>query len=100
MEYGWLRTIKGLGPVIEKGYCQHLIARAIYDACEEELKTVYGIGDSISNAILSSRSLEKAYSILNNCEKQNIKIHYNDSLYPNTAKEYTDAQPYCIIKEI
>lgn len=94
MEYWlWLRTIKGLGPIIEKRLLSVFDnPKAIYDASQEELKTVHGIGNSISNTILSNRSLEKAYSILNQCEKYNIKIlTYNDYLYSNIAKEYPDA---------
>lgn len=89
----WLRTIKGLGPVIEKRLLSVFDnPKSIYNACGEELKSVYGIGDSIANTIISTRSLEKAYSILNDCEKHNIKIlTYNDPLYSNIAKEYDDA---------
>ena len=94
MEYWlWLRTIKGLGPIIEKRLLSVFDnPKAIYDASQEELKAVHGIGNSISNTILSNKSLEKAYSILNECEKHNIKIlTYNDVLYPSTSKEYADA---------
>jgi DNA processing protein len=94
MEYWlWLRTIKRLGPIIEKRLLSVFDnPKAIYDASQEELKAVHGIGNSISNTILSNRSLEKAYSILNECEKHNIKIlTYNDCLYPSISKEYDDA---------
>lgn len=94
MEYWvWLRTIKGLGPVIEKRLLSVFDSpKEIYNACEEELKSVYGIGNSTANAIISARSLEKAYSILNDCDKNNIKtLTYNDPRYPNIAKEYDNS---------
>ncbi|MDD4378205.1 MAG: DNA-processing protein DprA [Eubacteriales bacterium] len=94
MEYWiWLRTIKGLGSIIEKRLLSVFDnPKAIYNACEEELKSVYGIGALTAKAIISARSLEKAYSILNYCDKHNIKIlTYNDLLYPNIAKKYDDA---------
>lgn len=94
MEYWlWLRTIKGLGPVMEKKLLSKFgEPKTIYNACEEELMSVKGIGKLIAKVILSSRSLEKAYSILSECEKYDIKIlTYNDPLYPNIAKEYSDA---------
>lgn len=94
MEYWvWLRTIKGLGPIIEKKLLSVFgNPKVIYNACEEELKSVYGIGASTANAIISARSLEKAYSILDDCNKHNIKIlTYDNALYPNIAKQYDDA---------
>lgn len=94
MEYWlWLRTIKGLGPVMgQKLLSSFGDPMAIYNACEEELMSVKGIGKSIANLILSSRSLAKAYSILSECEKYDIKIlTYNDPLYPNIAKGYSDS---------
>lgn len=94
MEYWlWLRTIKGLGPIIGK----RLLARfgnprEIYAAGKDELLAVKGVGDVLATAIALSRSLEKAISILDECAKKGIKIlTYNDPLYPLVAKSPADA---------
>lgn len=94
MEYWlWLTTIKGLGPVTGKKLLSRFVnPKEIYNASLDELMTIKGIGKSIAETILSSRSLERVYSILNDCEKNGIKIlTYNDSLYSPFAKEYRDA---------
>ncbi|MDD2447947.1 MAG: DNA-processing protein DprA [Tissierellia bacterium] len=89
----WLRTIKGLGPLIEKRLLSVFTnPKAIYDAKEEELKSVYGVGNAIANTILSSKSLDNAYSIIDDCERHNINIlTYYDPLYPDIARKYDDA---------
>ena len=45
MEYWlWLRTIKGLGPIMEKRLLSRFgCPKAIYDACKDELLTTKGI---------------------------------------------------------
>lgn len=94
MEYWlWLSIIKGLGPILGK----RLLAkfkdpRKIYAADKAELQTVKGIGDVLASAIISSRSLEKVYSILDRCEKLGIKLlTYSDPLYPGIAKSERSA---------
>lgn len=94
MEYWiWLRQVKGLGPIIEKRLLSHFgTPELIYEACEEELMSVMGIGKAIAKNIVLSRSLDKAYSLLEEVEKKNIKLlTYNDPLYPSIAKEYAEA---------
>lgn len=94
MEYWlWLRGIKGLGPIIEKRLLKYFEnPKSIYEACEDELLSIMGIGEIIAKNILSARSLGDAYSILDDIEKKNIKLlTYNDPLYPSLAKEYAEA---------
>lgn len=94
MEYWlWLNTINGLGPVMGKRLLDKFSnPKAIYYATKEELIEVDGIGNAIADKIISSRSLDKAYPILNDCEKKDIKmLTYNDSLYPQSVKGYIDA---------
>jgi DNA processing protein len=94
MEYWiWLTTIRGLGPVTGKRLLSELgNPKAIYEAGKETLLTVKGIGETLSDSILSSRSLEEPFLILNECEKKNIKLlTYNDPLYPAMAKNYSGA---------
>ncbi len=94
MEYWiWLNIIKGLGPVLGKRLLDKFgDPKSIYNASKDELTGVNGIGNSIAHKIISSRSLDKAYSILYYCQKNNIRIlTYNDILYPQSAKEYIDA---------
>lgn len=103
MEYWlWLRTIKGLGPIMEKRLLSRFgCPKSIYDACKDELLTIKGIGEALANSIISCRSLEKAYSILNECEKKNIKLlSYNDPLYPDIAKEFSYAPTLLYYKGI
>lgn len=94
MEYWiWLRQIKGLGPIIEKRLLKHFITpKLIYEACEEELITIMGIGEVLAKNIISSRSLDKAYLVLEECNAKNIRIlTYDDPLYPSVAKDYAEA---------
>lgn len=94
MEYWvWLRQIKGLGPVIEKRLLNHFITpKLIYEACEEELMTIMGIGNTLAKNIISSRSLDKAYVVIEECKSKNIKLlTYDDPLYPSIAKDYAEA---------
>ncbi|NMA48820.1 MAG: DNA-protecting protein DprA [Tissierellia bacterium] len=94
MEYWlWLRGIRGLGPIIEKRLLNHFkTPKSIYEAEEDELMSIMGIGKVIANSIVSSHSLNNAYSVLNKMEKKNIKLlTYNDSLYPCIAKDYVEA---------
>ena len=94
MEYWiWLRQIKGLGPVIEKRLLNRFeTPELIYQACEEELMSVIGIGKVLAQNIVSARSLDKAYRILEEIYKKNIKIlTYNEPLYPSLAKDYNEA---------
>lgn len=62
MEYWiWLRQIKGLGPVIEKRLLNRFeTPELIYQACEEELMSVTGVGKVLAQNIVSARSLDKA----------------------------------------
>lgn len=94
MEYWlWLRLIKGLGPIMEKRLLNYFkTPKSIYEACADELMSVVGIGDVIAGNIVSSRSLDKAYSLLEEVEKKSIKLlTYNNPLYPSIAKEYAEA---------
>ena len=90
MEYWiWLRFIKGLGPILEKRLLSYFESpEEIYDAEKIDLMNVDGIGEALANTIISSRQLDKAYYLLEECNKKNIKLlTYNDSLYPTIAKE-------------
>lgn len=94
MEYWiWLRQIKGLGPVIEKRLLNRFeTPRLIYQACEDELMSVTGVGKVLVQNIASARSLDNAYRMLEEIYKKNIKLlTYNQPLYPSLAKDYNEA---------
>ena len=94
MEYWiWLRLIKGLGPILDKILLKYFgNPESIYSAEKVDLIKVDGIGAALANSIISSRSLDKSYNILEECQKKNIKIlTYFDPLYPSIAKEYAEA---------
>lgn len=94
MEYWiWLSQIDGVGPVIEKRLLAYFVTpKAIYQATEDELLNVEGIGVKLAKTINTSKSLSKAYGILEECRKKDIKLlTYDDWLYPIEAKEYKEA---------
>lgn len=90
--YIWLSTIKGIGPIIQKRLLQNFKSpKNIYDADEEEIKKVVGIGDILSKSIKKT-SLEEAEKTIDRCHKLGIKIlTYEDVLYPEKAKEALDS---------
>lgn len=82
-----------MGPILEKRLLKYLGGpKEIYHANKKELMSVVGVGEALAENIISSRSLDRAYSILEECEKKHIKLMtYYDPLYPSIAKEDTKA---------
>ncbi|MEA1962595.1 MAG: DNA-processing protein DprA [Bacillota bacterium] len=94
MEYWiWLRQIPGIGAILEKRLLDCFKSpQAVYDAGEEELLSVEGIGSSLANVIHTHRSLEQAKMILDQAMNHDIKLlTYDDLLYPVAAKKYPEA---------
>lgn len=94
MEYWiWLTQIKGLGPIISKRLVNKFgTVKDIYDATEDELLSTVGIGRVLAKNIISSRSLDKANLIVEECLNKKIKIlTYSEPLYPKIAKDYIEA---------
>lgn len=94
MEYWiWLRQMGGVGTVLEKRLLDRFKSpKAIYEANEEELMSVEGIGAVLAKVIRRNRSLDQAESLLEKALKNDMKLlTYHDPLYPALAKEYRDA---------
>lgn len=94
MEYWvWLSLIKGVGVGTQRKLLENFITpKTIYEASEEELRKVPGIGNVLSDNILSARSLADAYDVLEKAHQKGIKIlTYNDPMYPDYAKTFFDA---------
>lgn len=87
--YIWLTTIKGIGPIAQKNLLKHFKTPGnVFDADEQEIKRIAGIGDVLSRAI-KGEGLDKAQTILDRCNRLSIKIlTYDDELYPGKAKEF------------
>jgi DNA processing protein len=84
----WLSNINGIGPVTGKKLLNHFhTPERIYYAEKKELLKAKDIGEATSERIISSRSLNNAADIIENCRKNNIKILcLDDPLYPNIVK--------------
>lgn len=94
MEYWiWLRQIPGIGAILEKRLLERFYSpQAVYAACEEELLSVEGIGNSLANVIQRHRSLDHARLILDEAMNSDIKLlTWHDPLYPAAAKAYPQA---------
>lgn len=86
----WLTSIKGIGPVISKMLLgKFKNPKYIYEASEEELIQIKGIGKATAKLIINSKDLFIANTILEKCKKLNINIiTYEDKLYPHYVKSY------------
>ncbi|HEY5556613.1 DNA-processing protein DprA [Acetobacterium sp.] len=94
MEYWiWLSQLKGIGPITQKRLLQHFkTPDCIYESSEEELLSIAGIGPILAQSIREARSLDGAFSILEELDNGGIKILiYDDPLYPGITKEMADA---------
>jgi len=94
MEYWiWLKQISGIGPILEKRLLDRFqTPQAVYEACEEELLSVEGIGPRLAKVIRQHRSLDQASTLLEETLRQDIKLlSYHDPLYPALAKKSSEA---------
>ena len=89
----WLRQLSGIGAIMEKRLLDRFKSpKAIYEACEEELLSVEGIGIVLAKLIREQRDLDKAEVILEEAMSHDIKLlTYDDPLYPVLAKKYSKA---------
>ncbi len=94
MEYWiWLRQITGIGAILEKRLLERFKSpQAVYEACEEELMSVDGIGILLAKIIQEHRSLDQAKTSVEEAMNHDIKLlTYHDPLYPVLVKEYSEA---------
>ena len=89
----WLTQIKGIGPVLQKRLLNHFKdIELIYNASQEELLLIEGIGPALVENIESSKCFKKANSILEQIHKNDIKLlTFDDTIYLKIAKEANDA---------
>lgn len=93
MEYWiWLTLIKGIGPLISKRLLEKFnTPEDIFNAEHSDLIKISGIGDATAKGILNSKSLEESKRILDNCDKNNIKIiTCNDKKYIDISVKYPE----------
>ncbi|MBK5245098.1 MAG: DNA-protecting protein DprA [Eubacteriaceae bacterium] len=94
MEYWiWLSGLRGIGPIAQKKLLEYFkTPNRIYESSEEELVTVPGIGSSLAQSICEARSLDGAFSVLEELNQKKMKVlAYDDPLYPDLAKEWPEA---------
>ena len=91
MEYWlWLSELKGIGPILEKRLLAYFkTPKAIYEAEQEELMLIEGVGSNLAKTIRQSRALENALKSLELINKSKIKIlTIHDKLYAKCAQKY------------
>lgn len=88
----WLNELKGIGPITARKLLSRLSnPESIYNASEEEIKALEGIGDKTVDTIIKSKSLDNAKKILERCEQQDIYIiTYEEKQFPIGIKSYHD----------
>ncbi|KLE15670.1 DNA-processing protein DprA [Clostridium sp. C8] len=88
----WLNEIKGIGPIIARRLIDNFhFPENIYDAPKEMLLSIQGVGESLAENIVRSKSLEKANSILDKCERDKIRIiNYKDEKFPYSLNNYSN----------
>lgn len=85
MEYWlWLRLVEGIGSVTERKLLEYFgNPKNIYEADQEQLRLVEGIGPKLAANIRSIRSLDQALRLQENIFKQGINIlTIHDANYP------------------
>lgn len=85
----WLSEVKGIGPVLARSLLQKFkTPNCVYNAEEDELLSINGIGPAVAKTIINSKCLKDAEKILRNCNNKNIGIITKDSeKYPSEAKQ-------------
>ena len=93
----WLSKIPGIGCYTSRLLLKELNEpKQIYKASYEQLIKIKGIGPKKAKQIYETKKLNKAQKILNDCEKNGIKIMtINDDSYPEEAKMLED-MPICL----
>lgn len=93
MEYWiWLSLLKGIGPVIAKRLLKEFNnPENLYNADEEQLMQVQGIGVKTAEIITNNKSLSESNRIVEATFKENINIlTCNDSVYESIACNYNE----------
>ena len=88
----WLSHLEGIGSCTQRSLLQYFkTPERIYHGELNELLACDGIGKDRAELLLSSRSLDRAKRILDQCDKHNIELlTYEDRRYPVLAKAISD----------
>lgn len=80
----WINGLKGIGPQIARKLInKFILPENVYNATEEEIKAVPGIGDCLCDNIIKSKILDEPKKIIEKCKKHNIKIvTYKEGKFP------------------
>ena len=89
----WLTQIPWLGAVTAKTLVDVFKdPRTIYNADQEQLSQVHGLTTRQIDSILQNKSMERAKTILEMCDKKRISVlTYENTFYPKMAKCPHDA---------
>jgi DNA processing protein len=89
----WLRLVEGIGSVTERKLLEYFgNPKNIYEADQEQLRQVEGIGPKLATNIHSTRSLDQALRLQENIYKQEINIlTIHDANYPQQLLQYPKA---------
>lgn len=91
MEYWlWLRLVEGIGSITERKLLEYFgNPKNIYEADQEQLRLVEGIGPKLARNIHCNRSLDQALRLQENIFKQDINIlTIHDANYPQQLLKY------------
>jgi len=89
----WMRLVEGIGSITERKLLEHFgNPKNIYEADQEQLRQVDGIGPKLAMNICNTRSLNKALRLQENLQKLDIKIlTIHDASYPQQLLQYPKA---------
>ena len=94
MEYWlWLLLVEGIGSITERKLLNYFgNPKTIYEADQEQLQLVEGIGPKLAATIRSNRSLDQALRLQETIFKQEINIlTIQDANYPKQLRQYLKA---------
>ncbi len=94
MEYWlWLQLVEGIGSITERKLLEYFgNPKTIYEADQEQLQLVEGIGPKLATTIRSFRSLDQALRLQESIFKQEINIlTIQDANYPEQLLQYLKA---------
>lgn len=85
----WLRLVEGIGGMTERKLLEYFgNPKTIYEADQEQLQRVEGIGPKLATAIRSNRSLDQALRLQESIFKQEINIlTIQDANYPDQLRQ-------------
>ncbi len=85
----WLRLMPGIGPVAQRRLLNHFQSpERIYEADEEALEKVRGIGPTLAQKVLAARNLDEARRLWETmCQKEIQLLTLQDSLYAENLRQ-------------